>query len=150
MATISNEDAIATLLEALFIFRKVNTASRRTVPLLETFLLVARGGRITVGDLAKAVGVSPSAMSKILDDLSHVDRRGDRGMGLIERERGLYQVSRVSPFGLGVITQMAAAGRGWQGRRREKTPPDGDQRAGPIRKSAPRISALPVIITLDS
>ena len=106
---LSNEDAIAKMLNALFVFRKVNTAARRTVPVLETFLLIARGGRITVGDLSKAVGVSPSAISKILDDLGHTDRRGDRGMGLIERERGMYQTSRVSPFGHGVSAQMAEA-----------------------------------------
>ena len=107
MTIISNE--IEHLTDALLIFQKINTAGQRTLPLLVTWLLIARGGRITVGDLSKAVGVSPSAISKILDDLSYVDRRGNRGMGLIERERGIFQVSRVSTFGQGVLERMAGA-----------------------------------------
>jgi DNA-binding MarR family transcriptional regulator len=102
--------ALTTLSAAVLPFRQLNDAAPMPLSLLLTFITVAKYGRITVNDFAKAIGINQSAISRQLTDLSSKNRIGGVGYNLIEqRVEGIYAMNSLTPKGRELARKMAAA-----------------------------------------
>jgi len=102
--------ALTTLSAAVLPFRQLNDAAPMPLSLLLTFITVAKYGRITVNDFAKAIGINQSAISRQLTDLSSKNRIGGVGYNLIEqRVEGIYTMNSLTPKGRELARKMAAA-----------------------------------------
>jgi DNA-binding MarR family transcriptional regulator len=112
MSIISNEDqaALSALSAAVAPFRQLNDAAPLPLSLLLTFINVAKAGRITVNDLSKAVGISQSAITRQLQEMSSRNRFGADGLNLIEqRIEGVYTMNSLTPKGQALARRMAGA-----------------------------------------
>jgi DNA-binding MarR family transcriptional regulator len=82
-----------------------------TLPLIHTLLLAASHPDKGVDDFARLAGVRPGTMSRWLQDLSAIDRRGKPGLGLVVRSQ-LYDrrsvASKLTPKGRAIVGQIAA------------------------------------------
>jgi DNA-binding MarR family transcriptional regulator len=58
-----------------------------TLPLIDALLLAASHPDKGVDDFARMAGVRPGTMSRWLQDLSDIDRRGKPGLGLVVRSQ---------------------------------------------------------------
>src|SRR5271170_6131113 len=85
--TNDDNDAIAILAAGLRPFSQLSTTM--PVSMVNAFLLVAKKGDRTTGELAKAAGTSLSKMSRHLGDLSAAGRYDTAGLGLVEQKIGL-------------------------------------------------------------
>jgi DNA-binding MarR family transcriptional regulator len=83
-----------------------------TLPLIDTLLLAASHPDKGVDDFARLAGVRPGTMSRWLQDLTDIDRRGKPGLGLVVRSQ-LYDrrsvASKLTPRGRAIVGQIAAA-----------------------------------------
>jgi DNA-binding MarR family transcriptional regulator len=110
--TEDTEEALSSLAAALRPFRELGTSSF-PVSIVLTFLLVAKRQDRTVGELAKAAGISLGTMSRQLADLGQTNRYGSPGLGLIEQRAELadrrYMRHRLTPKGHALVRQVAGA-----------------------------------------
>jgi DNA-binding MarR family transcriptional regulator len=83
-----------------------------TLPLIDTLLLAASHPDKGVEDFARLAGVRPGTMSRWLQDLTDIDRRGKPGLGLVVRSQ-LYDrrsvASKLTPKGRAIVGQIASA-----------------------------------------
>ena len=83
-----------------------------TLPLIDTLLLAASHPDKGVDDFARMADVGPGTISRWLQDLSDIDRRGKPGLGLVVRSQ-LYDrrsvASKLTPKGRAIVGQIAAA-----------------------------------------
>jgi DNA-binding MarR family transcriptional regulator len=87
-----------------------NPSAPMTISMLLTFVTIAKHGRISVNDLAKAVGINQSAISRQLQDMSAKDKFGAEGLGLFEqRIEGTYTLNSLTTKGQALARRMAAA-----------------------------------------
>jgi DNA-binding MarR family transcriptional regulator len=97
-----DKDALASLSRAIL------TVAPMPLPLLNTFITVAKRGRITVADLAREAGLTQSATSRQLQDLSIRNRDGGAGLNLIEqRIEGIFTLNSLTPKGHELARKMA-------------------------------------------
>lgn len=80
-----DRDALDTLTAAVLPFRNLSNDAPTPLSLLLTFAMVAKYGRITVGDLSRAIGINQSAISRQLTDMTDKNRIGGVGYNLIEQ-----------------------------------------------------------------
>ena len=110
--SVDDRQALSALSAAILPFRTLSEDAPLPLSLLVTFIAVAKHGRITVNDIAKATGLKQSATTRQLQDLSVKNRIGGVGYNLVEQKiEGIYTVNSLTPKGHALATRMAAAMR---------------------------------------
>lgn len=112
--TLQEHAAIASVHAGLIPIIKLATkTSPISLAIILTLLLVSKNEGRTVRELAKVADVSPSAMSRILADLSSENKWGGQGLGLIEQrvdeKDSRFMRSYLSVQGRALIRTIAAA-----------------------------------------
>jgi DNA-binding MarR family transcriptional regulator len=113
-STISTQerDSISKVHAALLPIIKLATrTSPISLSLILTLLLVAKHEGKTVVELSKMSGLNPSATSRLLADLSHKNKFGGTGLGLINQRvddfDARYMRSYLSEKGRALVRQIA-------------------------------------------
>lgn len=80
---------------------------------IQAFLLVAQEEGLSVGELAKRAGVSPTTMSRNLLDMTDRDRNYESGAGLVESRENILnrreKLYSLTPKGRALIASITKA-----------------------------------------
>jgi DNA-binding MarR family transcriptional regulator len=115
MTTLANEDlsALATFSAAIQPFKELSSAgSPLPFSIIIAFLAVASRDGAGAFQLGKDLGMSQGSLSRILADLSDINRNGGAGLGLVEQRSESsdrrIQTSRLTEKGKAMVRRIAA------------------------------------------
>jgi DNA-binding MarR family transcriptional regulator len=116
MTTLTNEDlsALGAFSASLQPFKELSSAgSSLPFSIIIAFLAVASRDGAGAFQLGKDLGMSQGSLSRVLADLSAVNRNGGAGLGLVEQRSESsdrrIQTSRLTEKGKAMVRRIAAA-----------------------------------------
>jgi DNA-binding MarR family transcriptional regulator len=103
--------AIFNLIECIEEFRKIDP--EMPIQRIEVFLTVARSEGITYYEVSERVDLALSSVNRNIRDLGDMNRKGQRGYGLIETRPDPVQTKRkacwLTPKGRRVVRSLASS-----------------------------------------